>query len=113
MTHDSFAVSQNVADLFQKENNISLHFVKSGDAGALVNKAILTKNAPQADVIYGVDNTFLSRALTAGMLRGIWYRARRYRIYLDNFGFISAEPGSASRLRGCVYQLRQELFFPE
>ena len=67
MTHDSFAVSQNVADVFQQENNISLHFVKSGDAGALVNKAILTKNAPQADVIYGVDNTFLSRALDGGI----------------------------------------------
>jgi thiamine transport system substrate-binding protein len=67
MTHDSFAVSNEVAELFQKDNNIRLHFVKGGDAGALVNKAILTKDAPQADVIYGVDNTFLSRALTGGI----------------------------------------------
>ena len=67
MTHDSFAVSKEVIALFQKDNNIRLHFVKGGDAGALVNKAILTKDAPQADVIYGVDNTFLSRALEGGI----------------------------------------------
>jgi len=67
MTHDSFAVSKEVIATFQAENNISLHFVKGGDAGAMVNKAILTKDASQADVIYGVDNTFLSRALDGGI----------------------------------------------
>src|SRR4029453_12550248 len=40
-----------------------LVFLKSGDAGAALNKAILTKDAPLADVLFGVDNTFLSRAL--------------------------------------------------
>ena len=67
MTHDSFTVSTDVSQLFQKDNNIRVHFIKSGDAGALVNKAILTKDAPQADVIYGIDNTFLSRALDGGI----------------------------------------------
>ena len=33
----------------------------------MVNQAILTKDAPLADVLYGVDNTFLSRALDAGI----------------------------------------------
>jgi thiamine transport system substrate-binding protein len=41
--------------------------LKSGDAGAALNKAILTKDAPLADVFYGVDNTFLSRALASGI----------------------------------------------
>ena len=31
---------------------------KSGDAGLALNKAILSKNNPLADVFYGVDNTF-------------------------------------------------------
>jgi thiamine transport system substrate-binding protein len=31
----------------------------------MLNKAILTKDAPLADVLFGVDNTFLSRALQA------------------------------------------------
>jgi thiamine transport system substrate-binding protein len=38
-------------------------FLASGDTGSAVNKAILSKGAPLADVFYGVDNTFLSRAL--------------------------------------------------
>ena len=67
MTHDSFAASDSVIAAFEKENNVKLVFVKSGDAGAALNKAILTKNSPQADVFYGVDNTFLSRALSEGI----------------------------------------------
>jgi thiamine transport system substrate-binding protein len=63
MTHDSFAVSQSVVQSFEKANNAKISFLQSGDAGAALNKAILTKDAPLADVFYGVDNTFLSRAL--------------------------------------------------
>jgi thiamine transport system substrate-binding protein len=63
MTHDSFAVSEDVIASFELENNVSVTFIEAGDTGTAVNKAILTKNAPLADVFYGVDNTFLSRAL--------------------------------------------------
>jgi thiamine transport system substrate-binding protein len=65
MTHDSFAVSQDVIQAFEQANNVKVTFLASGDAGAALNKAILTKDAPLADVFYGVDNTFLSRALAA------------------------------------------------
>jgi thiamine transport system substrate-binding protein len=68
MTHDSFAASEAVITEFERQNNVRLSFLKSGDAGALVNRAILSKNTPLADVLYGVDNTFLSRALDAGIL---------------------------------------------
>jgi thiamine transport system substrate-binding protein len=63
MTHDSFAASEAVVRKFEQENNVKLNFIKSGDAGAALNRAILSKGAPLADVFYGVDNTFLSRAL--------------------------------------------------
>jgi thiamine transport system substrate-binding protein len=63
MTHDSFSVSEDVVKAFEQANNAKLVFLKSGDAGAALNKAILAKDAPLADVLYGVDNTFLSRAL--------------------------------------------------
>lgn len=63
MTHDSFAVSEEVVKTFENENNTKVTFLQSGDAGEVLNKAILTKDAPLADVLYGVDNTFLSRAL--------------------------------------------------
>jgi thiamine transport system substrate-binding protein len=65
MTHDSFAVSENVVKSFESANNATVTFLQSGDAGAVLNKAILTKDAPLADVLFGVDNTFLSRALDA------------------------------------------------
>ena len=67
MTHDSFAASASVITAFEKANNVKVVFLKSGDAGAALNKAILTKDAPLADVFYGVDNTFLSRALASGI----------------------------------------------
>ena len=63
LTHDSFAVSEALVKQFEQENHATVNFVKGGDAGAALNKAILTKDVPIADVFYGVDNTFLSRAL--------------------------------------------------
>jgi len=64
MTHDSFTASQSVISEFEKANNVKLQFIPSGDAGTALNKAILAKDNPFADVFYGVDNTFLSRALS-------------------------------------------------
>jgi len=63
MTHDSFSVSESVISEFEIQNNAKVSFVQSGDAGQLLNRAILSKEAPIADVLYGVDNSFLSRAL--------------------------------------------------
>jgi thiamine transport system substrate-binding protein len=63
MTHDSFSVSEEVVKSFEETNNAKVVFLQSGDAGAVLNKAILTKDAPLADLLFGVDNTFLSRAL--------------------------------------------------
>jgi len=65
MTHDSFAVSETVVKAFEEANNTKVVFLPSGDAGAMLNKAILRKGAPLADLLFGVDNTFLSRALEA------------------------------------------------
>ncbi len=67
MTHDSFSVSQDVIAAFEQENNVKVVFLKSGDAGAMLNRAILSKESPQADILYGVDNTLLSRALEEGI----------------------------------------------
>jgi len=65
MTHDSFDASQEVIAQFEAETGATIKFLKSGDAGAALNQAILSKDAPLADVFYGVDNTFFSRAIKA------------------------------------------------
>jgi thiamine transport system substrate-binding protein len=64
MTHDSFEASTQVIDLFRSLFHADVRFYKAGDAGTMLNKAILAKDNPLADVLYGVDNTFLSRALS-------------------------------------------------
>ncbi len=67
MTHDSFAVSEELVQAFEQANQVKLVFIQGGDAGSMLNQAILTRQSPQADVLYGVDNTFLTRALQADL----------------------------------------------
>jgi thiamine transport system substrate-binding protein len=64
-SHDSFNVSENVVAQFEQEHNVTVQFLALGDAGAAVNRIILSKDAPLADLFFGVDNTFLGRALEA------------------------------------------------
>ncbi len=69
MTHDSFNVTKEVIAEFEQANQVTVRFLKSGDAGTALVQAILSKNNPLADVFYGVDNTFLSRALEANIFQ--------------------------------------------
>lgn len=62
VTHDSFAVSDSTFETFEADTGITVELLPSGDAGAALNQAILTKDDPQGDVFFGIDNTFLSRA---------------------------------------------------
>ena len=65
MSHDSFAISEETIAAFEEANNATVVLLPSGDAGAALNQAILAKDNPLADVFFGVDNTFMSRALAA------------------------------------------------
>jgi len=67
MTHDSFWLPEGVIEAFEAERGVEVRVLHSGDAGAMVNQAILTADRPLADVLFGVDNTFLSRALEADL----------------------------------------------
>ncbi|MER6617319.1 thiamine ABC transporter substrate-binding protein [Streptomyces xantholiticus] len=63
VSHESFAASEAVLKEFTRQTGYTVKVLKSGDAGAALNKEILTKGSPQGDVFFGVDNTLLSRAL--------------------------------------------------
>ena len=65
MTHDSFFLPEGAIEAFEVANDVDVRLLPAGDAGAMVNQAILTADQPLADVLYGVDNTFVSRALAA------------------------------------------------
>ncbi|MCL7451521.1 MAG: thiamine ABC transporter substrate-binding protein [Anaerolineae bacterium] len=68
MTHSSFDASEEVIAAFQESCNCQVQFLEQGDTGLMLNQALLSKDNPLADVIYGVDNTFLSRALQGDIL---------------------------------------------
>ncbi|WP_084105192.1 thiamine ABC transporter substrate binding subunit [Demequina sp. NBRC 110056] len=67
VTHDSFGVPDEVLAAFEEETGLTVEFAAPGDAGALVNQLILTQDAPIGDVVYGIDNTFASRAIDEGV----------------------------------------------
>lgn len=67
MTHDSFAISEETVAAFEEANDVTLVLLPAGDAGSALNQAILSGDNPLADVFFGVDNTFMTRALEAGI----------------------------------------------
>ncbi|MBW8750615.1 MAG: thiamine ABC transporter substrate-binding protein [Propionibacteriales bacterium] len=67
-THDSWAMSKEVMAEFKKETGITVKIQPHGDAGELTNKLVLTKGHPLADGVFGIDNTFASRAVDEGVL---------------------------------------------
>ncbi len=100
VTHDSFDLSKTLIAKFERENGVSLKFIKGGDAGAMLNKLVLSKSAPIADATYGIDNTLLERALEADILEP--YRSPnsatippqyvlddKYRLTSVDYGFVA------------------------
>jgi thiamine transport system substrate-binding protein len=68
VTHDSFNVSRQVLRGFEQSSGLDVRIRRPGDAGTLVNQLVLTKDAPLGDVVFGIDNTFASRALDEEVL---------------------------------------------
>lgn len=69
LSHESFNLDKKLVAEFEQKSGVKLRFLKAGDAGEMLNKAILSKGAPVADVIYGFDNSQLSQALQADILQ--------------------------------------------
>jgi thiamine transport system substrate-binding protein len=67
VTHDAFVLPKPLIARFDQESGYHLVVHASGDGGTLTNKLVLTQGDPTGDVAFGVDNTFASRALDAGV----------------------------------------------
>jgi thiamine transport system substrate-binding protein len=63
---EGFGVNDALA-AFTDDTGIAVELLIAGDAGTMVSKAALTAGNPEGDVMFGVDNTFLSRAVDAGV----------------------------------------------
>ncbi len=69
ITHDSFAVSDDVLAQFTAQTGVEVQLIPSGDAVTAVNKAILTKGNPEGDVLFGIDENLLTSAFDAGLFQ--------------------------------------------
>jgi thiamine transport system substrate-binding protein len=68
LTHASFALPQALLTQFEKDAGVTLRISKAGDAGEMLNKLILTRANPVADVVFGIDNVLAAKAQAAQVL---------------------------------------------
>lgn len=68
--HDSFVISDELIQKFEADTGYELEILRLGDTGSLTNQLILTKNAPVADAVFGIDNTFQGKALDERIILG-------------------------------------------
>ena len=71
VTHDSFAMTDDLIHTFESETGYKLKIVKAGDAGAMTNKLILTKDQPIGDAVFGIDNTLIGLAKENQLVDGV------------------------------------------
>ena len=53
---------------FEQRHGVEVQVISAGDAGQVLSRAILEKENPRADIVLGIDNNMLSRALQADVL---------------------------------------------
>jgi thiamine transport system substrate-binding protein len=68
VTYDAFALPKAAAAEFTKRTGATIKVVASGDAGAMLSKALLSAGAPEGDVLFGVDNTLATRVTDEDLL---------------------------------------------
>ncbi|HWQ07718.1 MAG TPA: thiamine ABC transporter substrate-binding protein [Holophaga sp.] len=70
--YDSFVAewgpAPKVVPLFEKEYNCKVTLVSKGDAGQVLSAAVLEKSAPKADILLGLDNHLVRKAIQANVL---------------------------------------------
>jgi thiamine transport system substrate-binding protein len=71
MVHSSFALPKPLLAQFESQAGVKLSIIKGGDAGEMLNKLILTRAKPIADVVYGLDNTLVGKAIAAEALEPV------------------------------------------
>jgi len=68
VAYDAFTPAEGIFDEFTAATGYEVEVVTGGDSGTVVSRAILTAGNPEGDVLWGVDNTLLSRARAADLL---------------------------------------------
>ena len=70
-TYDSFTSEWGpgpaIAEAFKAETGLNVRFVTHGDAGALLSKLLTEGSTADADVVLGLDQNLLAKALSSGL----------------------------------------------
>jgi len=68
MTYSAFNIDKKLIERFEQQHDVNVLFLKASDAGEMLNKLILTRGYPVADVVMGIDNVLLGKALEYDIL---------------------------------------------
>ncbi|MBU3739161.1 MAG: thiamine ABC transporter substrate-binding protein [Rhodoferax sp.] len=68
LAHSSFSLPKTLLAQFESQAGIKPVVIKAGDAGEMLNKLILTRAQPIADVVFGIDNALAAKAQAAQVL---------------------------------------------
>ena len=64
----SWGLAEATMHQFEEANNCQVTLIAVGDAGQVMNRVILEKDNPHADVVVGIDNNYLAKALKFDIL---------------------------------------------
>jgi thiamine transport system substrate-binding protein len=67
VTHNSFHLPDELVEAWEDETGYELVVNAAGDGGTLASKLALTAGNPTGDAAFGIDNTYASRPLDAGV----------------------------------------------
>lgn len=71
-TYDSMASEYGLGPVvvpeFEKQCGCKVDMIAAGDAGQVLNRLVLEKDNPKADVVIGIDNSMKTQAINAGVL---------------------------------------------
>ncbi len=84
ISYDVLALSDSMVEQFTNETGYEVEFIKEDDAGGILDQMMLTKNAQQADLMIGLDNTYLQTAIENCLLQETGFTSN------DNYQNISS-----------------------
>ena len=69
VTYESFPTEETrvneLLDEFSADTGVEVEILVAGDTGTMLSKAELTAGNPEGDVMWGIDSTFISRAIAS------------------------------------------------
>ena len=69
LTYNIYALSDEVVKEFTNQTGYQVEFIRTDDAGGILDLMMLTKDAPQVDLMIGLDNSYVGIALKNCLLQ--------------------------------------------